>query len=93
MGQRSFWTISFILVLAACTKAPSSGDVLAGSKGDGVLYATTECVSPHPDGQQCNKKTCKKDDESDCTDFAKKCVENGHWYAGSNDAGSCSRIL
>lgn len=70
-------------------------DVLAtrARNNANVVYATTECVAAHPDGQRCNKKTCKKDATSDCADFAARCVEYGHHYAGTSDGGSCSRVL
>ena len=84
------------LLLAACTntKATTNADPLGSVKtGTTVVYATTECVAAHPDGVQCNKKTCKKDSASDCADFSSACLKSGHYYAGTNDAGTCSRIL
>ncbi|MES2136645.1 MAG: hypothetical protein V4502_06245 [Pseudomonadota bacterium] len=87
-------TIMSALLLAACAKgAGSHGDPLGSVKTGTVVYATTECVAAHPDGVQCNKKTCKKDDKSDCAEFASGCLSSGHYYAGSNDGGTCSRIL
>jgi len=85
-------SLSAVLFLAACTKSPHN-DPLGSTKTSGVIYATTECVAAHPDGVQCNKKTCKKDAQSDCSDFASACLNSGHYYSGSNDGGACSRIL
>jgi hypothetical protein len=91
MNPRRTFILS-VLLLAACTKSPHT-DPLGSTKTSTVVYATTECVAAHPDGVQCNKKTCKKDDKSDCADFASACLNSGHYYAGTSDAGTCSRIL
>jgi hypothetical protein len=83
--------IGLLLVVTACEKLGTS-DVL-GPRAEGqIIYATTECVAPHPDGQQCNKKTCKNDAESNCADFAAACLNSDHHYEGTKDAGTCSRI-
>jgi hypothetical protein len=93
MLRQHIWIFGLAAALAACGRsADTGGDVLGQSKGT-VIYATTECVSPHPDGVQCNKKTCKTDAESDCSDFASKCLSNDHHYSGTNDGGTCSRVL
>lgn len=87
------------ILLAGCLLMLTTGcdrkvdaDVLDQSTGDRVVYATTECVVGNPDGVRCDKKTCKTDDESNCADFARKCLDNGHHYSGTNDAGTCSRV-
>jgi hypothetical protein len=86
-----------VLLLAACTNSHKAGDVMAGggAKGGGttVVYAETNCTHGNPDGVRCDEKTCKADSKSDCTDFAKGCVEYGNYYKGSNDAGTCTRVL
>ena len=92
MRHRHMWILAFAAALAACGRTADGGDVLGQSK-DTVVYATTECVAAHPDGVQCNKKTCKKDAASNCADFASKCLANDHHYSGTNDGGTCSRVL
>jgi hypothetical protein len=87
------FTILSMLLLAGCTKTTGLGDPLGTAKTGTVVYATTQCVAAHPDGVQCNKKTCAKDSKSDCAEFASACLNSGHYYAGSNDGGTCSRIL
>jgi hypothetical protein len=91
-----------VLLLAACApQHQKAADVLStggakdGGKGSGttVVYATTNCTAPNSDGVRCNEKTCKADSKSDCTDFAKGCVEYGNYYKGSNDAGTCTRVV
>jgi len=96
-----------VLMLAACApQHQKATDVLStgggagvkggdGGKGGGttVVYATTNCTAPNSDGVRCNEKTCKADSKSDCTDFAKGCVEYGNYYKGSNDAGTCTRVV
>ena len=81
-----------VLALAACERARPAGDVLAGNKDDAV-YATTECVVGNPDGVRCDKKTCKKDAESDCAYFAERCLATDNHYAGTKDGGTCTRPL
>ena len=92
-----------VLLLAACTNSPKAADVMAsggGAKGGGgtgggttVVYAETNCTHGNADGVRCNEKTCKADSKSDCTDFARGCVEYGNYYKGSNDAGTCTRVV
>ena len=91
-----------VLLLAACNPQQKGADVLAsgGGKGGGasiggttVIAAELNCTHPNADGVRCNEKTCKADSKSDCTDFAKGCVEYGNYYKGSNDAGTCTRVL
>jgi hypothetical protein len=33
-------------------------------------------------------KTCKKDDKSNCQQFAGACLNTGHHYAGTADGGT-----
>jgi hypothetical protein len=97
---------ALFLLLAACAPHQKAADVLStgggagakggdGGKGGGttVVYATTECTHGNADGVRCNEKTCKADNKSDCTDFARGCVEYGNYYKGSNDAGTCTRVV
>ena len=94
MTARSIPILALILLFGACDRAGRKGDdVLSTTAGTRVVYATTNCTVPHPDGVQCNEKTCKADEKSDCTAFAKGCVEYGNFYKGSNDAGTCTRVL
>ena len=87
----SFLSGAILLGVAGCDLVDDRTDVLDQSK-DQVVFATTECVVPNPDGQRCDKKTCKKDERSDCADFARKCLDNDHHYQGTNDGGACSRV-
>jgi hypothetical protein len=91
-----------VLLLAACNpQAQKAADVMSsggakdGGKAGGstVVYAETNCTHGNADGVRCDEKTCKADSKSDCTDFAKGCVEYGNYYKGSNDAGTCTRVL
>jgi hypothetical protein len=90
-----------MLLLAACNpQAQKAADVMStggakdgGKAGTTVVYAETNCTHGNPDGVRCDEKTCKADSKSDCTDFAKGCVEYGNYYKGSNDAGTCTRVL
>jgi hypothetical protein len=79
------------LILTACDWGGPT-DVLGPAKDEPVVYATTECVTPNADGVRCDKKTCKKDAESDCLDFGTKCLKNGHSYTGTKDEGTCERV-
>jgi hypothetical protein len=56
-----------------------------------VVFATTECVTLNADGVRCDKKTCKKDAAANCAEFASKCLDKGHQYSGTKDAGTCTR--
>ena len=71
-------------------KAPGV-DVLGQDTRGQVVFATTQCTVPNEDGQRCDVKTCKKDQHSDCGVFADRCIQSGHQYSGSNDAGTCTR--
>jgi hypothetical protein len=95
-------TAATLLLLGACAPHQKAADVMStgGAKGGSatgggstVVYATTECTHGNADGVRCNEKTCKADSKSDCTDFARGCVEYGNYYKGSNDAGTCTRVL
>jgi hypothetical protein len=74
---------------------PKGGDVLSGEQSN-VVFATTQCTVKNPNGTEgvdfCNKKTCKKDAESDCKDFAAACLNTGHHYEGTSDSGTCTRV-
>ena len=86
-------TLGIILLVAtACDRGPKP-DVLGPTGNDGAIFATTECVAKNPDGQRCDKKTCKTDQKSNCADFANKCLSNNHHYQGTNEGGTCSRVL
>jgi len=89
------WAFALVLLLGGCETGPEAEnvDVLSQDTGGQVVFATTECVSAHPDGQQCNKKTCKEDQASDCKQFAGACIESGHHYSGTAEGGTCSRVL
>jgi hypothetical protein len=89
--------LAFVLVflMSGCETSPEAlgVDILSQATGEQVVFATTECVSTHPDGVQCNKKTCKADETSDCKQFANACLDSGHHYAGTSEGGACSRVL
>ena len=92
------FVFAMIFVAAACsrTSKPEGADVLSGDRTT-VVYATTECTVKNPNGTEgvdyCNVKTCKKDAESDCKDFAGACLDTGHHYSGTADSGTCTRVL
>ncbi len=90
MLLRSVSAIVLLLASASCEKAPSQGDVL-GEARDTAVAMTTQCVEPVSDGT-CNKKTCKKDQDSDCADFGKACIDSDHEYTGTKDEGTCKRV-
>lgn len=87
---------SIAAALAACSRAngPSvdraAGDVLGADKGS-TIAMTVNCLEPVADGT-CNKKTCKKDEESDCADFGAACIKSDHKYEGTKDEGTCTRV-
>ena len=80
-----------MLLAAACDRRPDI-NVLDQNTADTVVYATTECVTPNADRVRCDKKTCKKDDKSNCFEFATKCLGNGHGYSGTENEGTCTRV-
>jgi hypothetical protein len=82
-----------LLLATACSQQPQRGsDVLDQDMSGWVVFATTECVEQTSDGKACNKRTCKKDDKSDCMELATNCLQNGHKYQGTSEAGTCSRV-
>ena len=80
-------------LLAGCaTLDPRGIDTLAApGPGQGVLFATTEYVTPNADGVRCDKKTCKADKISTCSDFAANCKKYDHVYTGDDQSGTCTR--
>jgi len=48
---------------------------------------------PTGDGVRCNVKTCKADAESHYGDLAMASILSGHHCAGTNDSGTCPRVL
>ena len=75
--------------LAACN--PKGGpDIMSDTKVT-TIARTTQCTVPNDDGVRCDRKTCKKDQSSDCRDFADRCSKYGHIYDGDNDSGECIR--
>jgi hypothetical protein len=92
MPYRSTASLVLLLALSACTKPASSGDVLAANLSESVAFQH-ECVGPKNADGTCNKATCKKDAESDCELFSSSCLKRGHHYEGTNDAGTCTRVL
>ena len=77
------------LTLGSCFNKPKE-DVLTGT-GTTVVARTTQCTVPNEDGVRCDRKTCKKDQDSNCRDFADACENSGHTYDGDNDRGECIR--
>lgn len=90
--MRALAVLLALAVLAACS--PMRGvKVLDTDNGPQPVFLTTKCTVPHRDGVRCNVKTCRADTESHCGDFAKACMDSGHHYAGTNDGGTCTRVL
>jgi hypothetical protein len=77
------------LLLTACEWGVTPDALAEKTQG---IYKTTECVTPNADGVRCDKKTCKKDADSSCKDFARACLDSGHQYTGTNNAGTCDRV-
>jgi hypothetical protein len=67
--------------------------VLDVDNGPTPVFKTTKCTVPNSDGVSCNVKTCKADDASNCGSFATACMDSGHHYSGTNDGGTCTRVL
>ena len=81
-----------IFILAACERgAAAPTDVLADARDSEAVARTVQCLEPVSDGT-CNKKTCKKDAESDCEEFATGCIKSDHKYEGTKDEGTCTRV-
>ena len=85
-------SISFALaacLLVSCGPKPS-GDVLA-PKVDKTVARITQCTTPNSDGVSCDRKTCTKDEISDCTIFRDRCKASDHEYDGDDNSGTCTR--
>lgn len=91
--MRAIVVISLVLsVLTGCS--PYRGvKVMDTDNGSPPVYKTTKCTVPNSDGVSCNVKTCKADADSHCGSFATACMDSGHHYAGTNDGGTCTRVL
>jgi hypothetical protein len=81
-----------LLVVSGCSTFHGV-KVLDVDNGPKPVYKTTKCTHPNADGQRCDVKTCKADAESNCGSFATACMDTGHHYAGTNDGGTCTRVL
>lgn len=92
MPYRSTAGFALLLALGACTKTPNNVDALAANLSESVAFQH-ECVGPKNADGTCNKATCKKDAESDCDLFSTSCLRAGHKYEGTNDGGTCTRVL
>jgi hypothetical protein len=96
MRKTVFVALITAAALAACSKqaVPDAGslegDVLGADKGT-TIAMTVNCLEPVSDGT-CNKKTCKKDETSDCADFGAACIKSDHKYEGTKDEGTCTRV-
>jgi hypothetical protein len=91
MVTRTVSLIGLLLIVSACERGSApAGDVL-GADQTKVIAMTTQCLEPVSDGT-CNKKTCKKDEESDCKEFANGCINSDHKYEGTGDEGTCTRV-
>lgn len=87
-----FCALGIMLAMSGCETEPRADrEVLDQDTGGRVVFATTECVTPNADGVRCDKKTCKKDAESNCAYFAERCLATGHEYSGTTDEGTCTR--
>ena len=87
---RQFLSITAMGVAIAACNPKGGPDILQDNKVTTVARET-QCTVGNPDGVRCDRKTCKKDQRSDCTDFADRCVKYGHTYEGDNDSGECIR--
>lgn len=91
MLMRSFSALCLVLAVTACEKVPAQGGDVLGESRDTAVAMTVQCLEPVSDGT-CNKKTCKKDRDSDCADFGKACIDSDHKYEGTKDEGTCTRV-
>ena len=87
--------VGVLLLLRGCADRQKSrpdplNQIISGGKG---IPKTTQCTVPNSDGVRCNVKTCKADQESDCSEFAGYCLADGHHYSGTRDGGTCTRVL
>lgn len=64
---------------------------MLGEATSSAIAKTVQCLEPVSDGT-CNKKTCKKDSKSDCTEFGTNCIKYDHKYEGTKDEGTCTRV-
>ena len=88
--NRYFISLACVCVaLAACGSKPG-GDVMS-QKADGAIARITQCTVPSSDGIGCDRKTCRKDEVSDCTIFRDRCKASDHDYDGNDDSGTCIR--
>ena len=80
-----------LLTLAACVTAPGDNFNPFKNTGGTSLPFMSECTKMI--GGECYQATCKEDATSNCSDFAKGCLNNDGYYKGSGEGGTCSRIL
>jgi hypothetical protein len=79
------------VIVTACGETPANIDPFKDS-GVTSLPFTMECVAKDSNGN-CVKSQCKKDATSGCADYASGCLKHDGYYAGTDDSGTCSKIL
>ncbi len=90
MNRLSISLACLFVTLAACDSKPSNDDVMTQDPG-GPIARITQCTVPSSDGVACDRKTCRKDERSDCTIFRDRCKASDHEYEGNDDSGTCIR--
>jgi len=77
--------LAAVPVIAACAKL-GPGDPLSNPEGlEGYAGRQTAC-----EDMKCDVISCKKDEKSNCRDFAIWCLEANASYSGDKSAGNCS---
>jgi hypothetical protein len=79
------------VIVSACGGTPANIDPFKDS-GVTSLPFTMDCVAKDSNGN-CVKSQCKKDATSGCADYASGCLKHDGYYAGTDEGGTCSKIL
>ncbi len=80
-----------MLARASCEKRGSS-DINPFLSTQTSIPFTMECTKKDDHGN-CLEVECKKDADSGCSLFASGCLKHDGYFKGSDEGGTCTRIM
>ena len=81
------------LVLTGCeaSRNPQSADPLGNGQDSDAVGRILTCEAKDAQGN-CVKKSCKKDDNGDCRTYAGFCLDHDHYWSGTRNEGTCTKV-
>lgn len=81
------------LVLTGCEASRDStgSDPLGNVQDSDAVGRILTCEAKDAAGN-CIKKSCKKDENSDCRTYAGYCLDHNHKWSGTRNEGTCEKV-